>query len=103
MERLGRTHKDVVPAVLCIQREGREHSLELGRNDIYLLFRRPPFLLRGTLDIDTVLIGSCKEERIESALPLVSANCVRDDRSVQMPEMRQAVRIVDRRRDVESF
>jgi len=50
-----------------------------------------------------MLIGSGQEIYVEPALLFVTVYGIRDDRGVQMAQMRQAIRVVDRRCNVESL
>ncbi len=73
-----------------------EHPLQLARNIVDLLLWRAVISLGCPLDIYPVFICSGQEICVETALPLITADAVRHDRRVQMPEMRQAVGVIDR-------
>ena len=59
--------------------------------------------LGGTLDVDTMLVGAGEKESLNSLLPFLPGDRVGHDHGVQMAEMRKAVRVVDRGRNVEGF
>src|SRR5437879_5584366 len=103
MKRLRRAHEDVVTAVFSIEPKRRRHLLEIADNIIGLFFRRAIIALRCALDIYAMLIGTGKKERLNSLLSLLTRNRVRYDHRVEMAEMRQAVGVIDRCGDVESF
>ncbi len=103
MKRLRRAHEDVVTTVFSVEPKRGSHLLEIADNVISLFFRRAIITLRCALDVDPVLIGAGKKKRLNSLLSLLTRNRVRDDHRVQMTEVRQAVGVVDRRRDVEAF
>src|SRR5437588_8923587 len=96
MKRLRRTHEDVITAVFGIEPKRRRHLLEIADDIIGLFFWRAIVALRGALDVDPVLVGAGKKERLNSLLPLLTRNCVRYDHRVEMAQVRQAVGIIDR-------
>src|ERR1700683_2326382 len=49
------------------------------------------------LDVDAVLVRAGRQHHIESAHALVTANGVAHDRRIRVPDVRQPVRVVDRR------
>jgi hypothetical protein len=50
-----------------------------------------------------VLIGASKKVGVESPLPFVTLDHVRNDRRIQMPEVRQAVCVINGRCDVKGL
>ena len=103
MKRLGRPHEDVVSAIGRVEAKVVKHPLQFARDIVSLFFRCTVIFLGCPLNIYAVLIGACKKKGIKAALPLKTSNDVGDYRRIKMPQMRQAVRIVDRRRDVKRF
>ena len=65
------------------------------------LLRRDPLLRRGALDLLPVLVGAGEEAHVVAAQALVAREDVGHDRRVDVPDVRQVVDVVDRRRDVE--
>src|SRR6185369_12233277 len=62
-------------------------------------FRDAGFL-RGALDVDAVLIGAGGHDHVEAAHALKPAHGVADDGGVDVADVRQAVGVVDRRRQI---
>jgi hypothetical protein len=70
---------------------------------IGLLFRCATILFGGALNVYAMLVSACKEKRVVAQLTLLSSDHIGDDRCVQMTQMRQTVRIIDRCCDVKRF
>ena len=103
MERLSCPHKDVVTAVFGIKSEIVKHPFEFAGNIVDLFFGRPAVFIRFALDVYPMFVGAGQKICIKSSLPFVAPDRVRHDGRVQMTEVRQAVRIVNRRCYIEGL
>jgi hypothetical protein len=101
VEGLGRAHEDVVAALLGREAEGGEELFEAFDDGVNVLARRAPGPGRAPHDVDAVLVRARQEQRLDAALPPVARQTVGHHRRVQVPEVRQAVRVIDGSCDVE--
>jgi hypothetical protein len=81
--------------------ERGRHAAELGRVAVGELARRDAFLARGLQHLDAVLVGAGQEEHVLAVEPLEAGKGIGGDQFIGMADMRLAVRIGDRGRDVE--
>jgi hypothetical protein len=84
-----------------VEAKCRGHLLEISDYVVSLFLRGAVIFLRGAFDIDAMLIGSGQEKSFDSLLSFLTGNRVRHDHRVEMPEVRQAVGVINRCGDVE--
>ena len=95
MARLGGADELIVRAV-----EQRRHLLEARGVAVDQLLRRDAFLRGGLRDLDAVLVGAGEEEHVVAVEPLETRDRVGRDDLVAIADVRRAVRVRDRGRDV---
>ena len=76
------------------------HRLEARDVAVDQLLRRDALLGGGLRDLDAVLVGAGEEEHVVAVEPLEARDRVGRDHLVGVADMRRAVRIRDRGRDV---
>ena len=103
VKRLCGAHEDVETTVRGVEAKGGGHPLEITNDVISLFFRGAIISLGGALDVDAVLVGSGEKEGFNSLLSFLTSDRVRHNHRVEMPEVWQAVGVIDRCGDVESF
>ena len=79
------------------------HRAEDRRVAVGKLLRRDAFLLGRLLHLQAVLVGAGQEEDVLAVEPLEARQRVGGDDLIGMADMRLAVRIEDRRGEVEFF
>src|SRR5687767_14500542 len=100
MKRLRGPHENIVSAAFRIESEIREHSFQLTRDIVSLSLRRAALALGSALYVDAVFVGAGQEIDVKPALLLIPVNGVRHYGCIQMAEVRQAIRVIDRGCDV---
>ena len=82
------------------QFETLDHGRKRGDIAVEQLARRDPLAGRGLLHLQAVLVGAGEEEDVVAVEPLEAGDRIGRDRLVGVPDMRRAVGIGDRGRDV---
>src|SRR6185436_11534039 len=100
VKRVGGAHEDIETTVPGVEAKGGGHALEITNDVVSLFFGSAIISLGGALDIDAMLIRSGKKERFNSLLSFLTSDRIRHNHRVEMPEVWQAVRVIDGRGDV---
>jgi hypothetical protein len=87
--------------MLGIEMEIRERRLKLRGYFVNVDFRRHAFLKRDALDIDAVFVSAGKEISLKAALSFVACDYIGNECGVQAAEMRRAIGVINRGRNVE--
>ena len=102
MKRVSRPHEDVEATMRRVEAKRRSHSLEVANHVVGLFFRRAVISLGSALDIDAMLVRAGKKEGFDSFLSFLTGDRVGHNHRVEMPEVWQAVGVINRSGDVES-